>query len=100
MHEVIMTNHFPKFNVIASSESEVVIQLQDCQQINSSTDVVENAPPVHNKTSYEHTEALRTSTEKKKIKSPAVPPKTYLDPKMDTNGEIKTPSDEEAQKCG
>ena len=40
---------------------------------------------------------IYTSTEKKKIKTPAVPPKTYLGPKLDTNGEIETPSDEEAQ---
>ena len=77
-----------------------MVQFQDCRQVNSSTDVIENAPPVHNTTSYEHTEALNTSTENlKKIKPPAVPPKTYLDPETDTNGEIETPSDEEAQSA-
>ena len=80
-----------------------MIQLQDCRQVNSSTFVIENAPLAHNvitePASCEHTEASNTytSTEEKKIKPPAVPPKTYLEPNSDTDGEIETPSDEEAQ---
>ena len=60
-----MTNHSSKFNYYYSSE---VVQLQDCRQVNSSTDIIENAPPIHNiiiePTSYEHSETSNTSTEK------------------------------------
>ena len=71
-----------------------MLQLQDYRQVNSSTDAVENALPLE-LTSNEYN-ALSTSTEKK-VKPPAVPPKTYLEPKAETKGEIETPSDEVAQ---
>ena len=54
-----------------------------------------NTPPALKLTSYEYN-TLKTSTEKK-IKPPAVPPKTYLESNTDTQDEIETPNDEEAQ---
>ena len=66
-----------------------LVQLQDHRLGNSCSNVIENAPPC-----IESKLRKRNAFTQKKIKPPAVPPKTYLE---DTQGEIETPNDEETQ---
>ena len=77
--------------IITMTYSELV-QLQDHRLGNSRSNVIENAPPC-----IESKLRKRNAFTQKKIKPPAVPPKTYLE---DTQGEIETPNDEETQSDG